>query len=247
MIVGCSGPTIHEALATGDQKVLIEAINDGSDVNEINKDGLSPLHTTIKKRDTASTRLLLENGANVETTDKVGKTVVQYAIDSAFGTNLLSLLEAKTKQSVNEPSVRNLAQIMNAVRGKTGKPVNVIGNLSVGIEMAGFSSDGGMQMIAHVNFEMEGKSFEINLSRFETKYINVDKSDSGPDWNVVLRPGSEYRLSGIENGGEVNVTLLEFLEPPKGKDQMTIPIRNWLPDTWVVIMELPWMKELMSK
>ena len=247
LIVGCSGPTIHEALATGDQKVLIKAISDGSDVNEINKDGLSPLHITVKKCDTVSTRLLLEHGGNIEVANKDGKTVVQSAFNSAFGTSLLSSLDAIKKQSADEPSVRNLAQIMNVVRGKTGNPVNVKGNLSVGMEMAGFSSEGGMQMIAHVNFETAGKSYEIQLSRFETKYINVDKSGSGSDWNVVLRPGSEYHVSGIENQGEIKVTLLEFLEPPKSKDQMTIPIRNWLPDTWAMIMELPWIKELRSK
>jgi hypothetical protein len=247
VIVGCSGPTIHEALATGDKKVLIKAINDGADVNEINKDGLSPLHITVEKCDTTSTRLLLEHGANVEAIGKAGKTVVQNAFNSAFGTNLLSSLDAIKKQSADEPSVRNLAQIMNVVRGKTGKQVDAKVNLSVGIEMAGFSSEGGIQMIAHVNFETEGKSYEINLSRFETKYINVEKSGSGSDWNVVLRPGSEYHVSGVENKGELEVKSLEFLEPFKNKDQMTIPIRNWLPSTWAMIMELPWFKELKSR
>ena len=247
VIVGCKGPTIHEALATGDQKALIKAINDGSDVNEINKDGLSPLHITVKKCDTTSTRLLLEHGANVEVADKDGKTVVQTAYFSAFGTSLLSTLDLIKKQSVNEPSVRNLGQIMNVVRGKTGKSVNVKGNLSVGMEMTGFTSEGAMQMVSHVNLSTDGRSYELILSLYETKYINVDKSVSGSGGNVVLRPGSEYRMSGIEDKGKVSVTLLESLEPSKGKDQMTIQISEWLPDTWAIVMALPWIKELNSK
>jgi len=247
LLIGCSGPTIHEALTNGGKNALIQAISDGSDVNEINKDGLSPLHITVKKCDTTSTRLLLENGANVEATDKEGKTVVQTAFISAFGSNLLSSIEAEEKQSPDVPSVRNLAQIMNAVRQKTGKIVNAKGNLTVGVEIAGFTGEGGMQMIAHVNFLTEGKSYEIDLSRFETKYINVDKSGSGSDWNLVLRPGNEYYVTGIENKGEVKVTLLEFIEPAKNDDHMIVPIRNWLPDTWAMFMELPWIKDLNSK
>ena len=247
MILGCSKPSFHDALVAGDENALMDKLNKGADINEINKDGLTPLHVAVRKNDTLATFFLLDHGASIDIPDKEGQTALQNAFTGFFGSDLLTSIEATNTKEPGDPSAKVLAMVMNVYREQTARKFDQKGILSVGMEFTGFSSEGGLNLISHVNLNSENKSYEINLSKMETQYINSEKHITDAGWNIVLRPGNDYRIVGTESNGTIEAFSLEFIGPPLKDEKLTVPVTKWLPSTWKMITELPWYRELTGR
>jgi len=74
---------LHEAVQKGQieaAKILIENGADGADVNEVDNEGLTPLHrAAISGCSKEMVKLLISMGADTKITDKSGRTALQYA------------------------------------------------------------------------------------------------------------------------------------------------------------------------
>jgi hypothetical protein len=77
------GTALREAVAHGGAKIdLVRLLIDrGSDVNWLDKDGLSPLMFTAMHGEREVMRLLLSKGANEELTDNKGRAAAQIAYE----------------------------------------------------------------------------------------------------------------------------------------------------------------------
>ncbi len=70
---------LMDAVAAGHRQIVHDLIEAGADVNLQSKDGQNALVIAVGKNDPDSTRLLLENGADADSPDKLGFTARKYA------------------------------------------------------------------------------------------------------------------------------------------------------------------------
>jgi len=70
---------LMDAVAAGHRQIVTDLIDAGADVNLQSKDGQNALVIAVGKNDLESTRLLLENGAEADSPDKLGFTARKYA------------------------------------------------------------------------------------------------------------------------------------------------------------------------
>jgi len=84
-LMGCSQPNepslaLYLAVQRGDIEQIERHIAWGSDINELDKDGLSPLHVAANKGRYVVVKLLLNSGANADAKDRNGNTPLSTAL-----------------------------------------------------------------------------------------------------------------------------------------------------------------------
>ncbi|XP_031623031.1 homeobox protein Wariai-like [Contarinia nasturtii] len=73
--VTVSFPTqLLSAVLAGDEKAVMNLINDGANVNDVDYFGATPLHSAAQKGNMRVAQLLIENGANINAVDFAGHT-----------------------------------------------------------------------------------------------------------------------------------------------------------------------------
>lgn len=70
---------LHQAVSRGHLESAKVLINADADLEFEADDGITPLMEAIERSDLAMVRLLVESGANVEATDRFGRSVLEYA------------------------------------------------------------------------------------------------------------------------------------------------------------------------
>jgi len=87
VITGCSEPDrpdvgLYVAIKRGDIDQIERHIYWHSDINKINPDGNTPLHESAIAGRIVITRLLLQNGADIDAKNRDGKSVLQLALEN---------------------------------------------------------------------------------------------------------------------------------------------------------------------
>lgn len=83
---------LHQAIGIQNIKIIIALINDGADVNAMNRDGLAPLHIAASNGDFAAIKKLIEAGSDVNAQDSFGRTALIRAAQSGDEGQLCSLV-----------------------------------------------------------------------------------------------------------------------------------------------------------
>lgn len=234
LIVGCSRPNIHDAIKKGDKNSLIKALERGANVNEINEEGFTPLYVAVKRCDTAAVRILLEHNSWVS--EKATTTKI---IDAAL-INLVPLdsIEKWQKQDLNYPSIKVFHHLMNIVRLKEMKmkKIDLNGTLTFESELGRLNKDGGASFTERFYITSNGDKYELNLSRKETELVNIEKTDSPLDWNIVLIPDAKYRVKGyLGEDGIIESTYLSLDEQPANIKKITYTTSNFLRTSSTII------------
>jgi hypothetical protein len=223
ILFGCRGHNVHGALKANDRNALMAALDAGANPNEINDQGLSPLHVSVAQQDVEATALLLERGARFDIPSRHGQTALRAALNGG--------ISASRESNPDDPRVRVLRAVMRAKRMQSRAEVDVNGKLGVTFVMGGLGA-GGFELFPTVTLEVPGRVYRIELSRLETEYIGLTKAGTNSEWNLVLQPQGVYRVRGSEKAGDIEATYIELIRPPGAKNQMVYPMRNWLPTTW---------------
>ena len=74
VLVGCGGPSIHQATIDGEIALIRRELSNGANVNEKNEDGLTPLHLAVKSGHKRIVELLIAKGAGVNAKFEGGGT-----------------------------------------------------------------------------------------------------------------------------------------------------------------------------
>ena len=80
LLVGCGGPSIHQAAYQGNIEPIKQHLADGADVNAKNDDGWTPLHQASAGGHKEVAELLIANDADVNARKKNGDTPLDTAI-----------------------------------------------------------------------------------------------------------------------------------------------------------------------
>jgi hypothetical protein len=234
VFVGCNHPKIHEAIQKGDTQSLIKALKRGDNVNGVNEKGKTPLYEAVKKCDTAAVRILLEYNPLM-----AGLNIIEYAVLNVIPSDSISKW---SKEDQNYPSVKVLHQIMDAVREREfkWKRIDLDGILTINLEMGDFNENTGSSSFTQsISLDAGGKSYDIYIARKETEFVNIEKTNTSTNWNVVLMPGSKYRIKGfLIDDGTIEATYLSLEKTSEGKEKMTYSIINFLYSTKQVIDSL---------
>ena len=89
VLVGCGGPSIHQATIDGKIALIRRELSNGANVNEKNEDGYTPLHLAVKSGHKRIVELLIAKGADVNAKDTRGGTSLDYSteLNEMFGDN----------------------------------------------------------------------------------------------------------------------------------------------------------------
>lgn len=234
LIAGCSNPNIHDAIKNGDKKSLTKALKNGANVNEINEEGHTPLYVAVKKCDTAAVRLLLEYNAWVSEKASITK-IVDVALNNLAPSDSADKWQ---NSDLNYPSIRVFYHLMNIVRLKEMKmkKIDIEGILAYEFELGSFREDGGANITERFFITSNGEKYELNLSRKETELVNIEKTDSPLDWNIVLIPDAKYRLKGyLGEDGIVESIYLSLEEQPADAKKIAYATSNFLRTSSTII------------
>ncbi|HIE54385.1 MAG TPA: ankyrin repeat domain-containing protein, partial [Chromatiaceae bacterium] len=85
LLGACSAPdkpslTLYLAMQRGDIEQIERHIRWGSDMNQLDRDGFTPLQVAVMNGRTAIVRLLLKHGVEVDKPDRHGHTALYHAI-----------------------------------------------------------------------------------------------------------------------------------------------------------------------
>lgn len=231
VIQGCETPNLHNALATGDQEAIMVSLRRGADPNELNSEGLSPLHVAILRHDTNTVKILLEYGADVYKTDINGQSALGTALNECIGRDSLGSLTPR-KWDLDHPAVQVVSTLMTRVRGRTHKEIDTEGTLSIYVEI-GERTSKGRELILHLAFATSEENYRLSLSRLETEYVNVEQFKRG---TILLKSNQTYRVMGALKDGQIEATLISFLGKESANKQVgssfEYPLNNYLPSTW---------------
>jgi hypothetical protein len=111
--------------------------------------------------------------------------------------------------------------------------VDLKGPVSVNMEMGAFNENSGTsQFTIALSIMSEGKSYFLEMGRKETQFNNVVKADSVMNWNIVIMPGSIYRVKGyLANDETIEANYLSLEEVKSSDQKMTFPMENFLSST----------------
>ena len=150
-LVGCGGPSIHQATIDGKIALIRRELSNGANVNEKNEDGYTPLHLAVKSGHKRIVELLIAKGADVNAKDTRGATSLDYstelnetfgALNEIWGDNktagitITQTMEVRNEDgSVNQVTMNNAKikenrEILDLLRkhgGKTGAELKAAG------------------------------------------------------------------------------------------------------------------------
>ncbi len=78
-LVGCGGPSIHQATIDGKIALIRRELSNGANLNEKNEDGYTPLLLAVKSGHKRIVELLIAKGADVNAKDTRGATSLDYS------------------------------------------------------------------------------------------------------------------------------------------------------------------------
>ena len=81
LLVGCGGPSIHQATIDGKIALIRRELSNGANVNQKNEDGCTLLHLAAQSGHKRIVELLISKGADVNAKDTRGLTSLDYSIE----------------------------------------------------------------------------------------------------------------------------------------------------------------------
>ena len=81
VLVGCGGPSIHQATIDGKIALIRRELSNGANVNQKNEDGFTLLHLAAQSGHKRIVELLISKGADVNAKDTRGLTSLDYSIE----------------------------------------------------------------------------------------------------------------------------------------------------------------------
>ena len=81
LLVGCGGPSIHQATIDGKIALIRRELSNGANVNQKNEDGFTLLHLAVKSGHERIVKLLISKGAVVNAKDTRGFTSLDYSTE----------------------------------------------------------------------------------------------------------------------------------------------------------------------
>ena len=149
VLVGCGGPSIHQATIDGEIALIRRELSNGANVNEKNKDGLTPLHLAVKSGHKSIVELLIAKGSDVNAKDTRGGTSLDYSteLNEMFGDNdgldkIEDLeVEGMTAEQIKEymsgiENIRNSTTFYIEIRNEDGSVTPVTVNNAKNKEIA---------------------------------------------------------------------------------------------------------------
>jgi len=149
VLVGCGGPSIHQATIDGEIALIRRELSNGANVNEKNKDGLTPLHLAVKSGHKRIVELLIAKGSDVNAKDTRGGTSLDYSteLNEMFGDNdgldkIEDLeVEGMTAEQIKEymsgiENIRNSTTFYIEIRNEDGSVTPVTVNNAKNKEIA---------------------------------------------------------------------------------------------------------------
>ena len=81
VLVGCGGPSIHQATIDGKIALIRRELSNGANVNQKNEDGFTLLHLAAQSGHKRIVELLISKGADVNAKDTRGLTSLDYSTE----------------------------------------------------------------------------------------------------------------------------------------------------------------------
>lgn len=191
-----SNTALHLALINGSpsSKLLIE---NGANVNCLNKKGETPLMLAVKKHDMDAVKLLIEKNAKVNIVDQAGQTPLHWAVERRFN-NIIELL---LKKKANPNAVDNEGNTpLHLAIIKTSDACQLL--IDKGADVNSVNINGHTPLCLAVN----KLSFGIVKLLLENK-ADVHFQDKNGTTSVhfaVAKGNVEILQLLVENGGDVN-------------------------------------------
>ena len=149
LLVGCGGPSIHQATIDGKIALIRRELSNGANVNEKNEEGYTPLHLAVKSGHKRIVELLIAKGSDVNAKDTRGGTSLDYSteLNEMFGNNdgldkIEDLeVEGMTAEQIKEymsgiENIRNSTTFYIEIRNEDGSVTPVTVNNAKNKEIA---------------------------------------------------------------------------------------------------------------
>ena len=145
VLVGCGGPSIHQATIDGEIALIRRELSNGANVNEKNEDGYTPLHLAMKSGHKRIVELLIAKGSDVNAKDTRGGTSLDYSteLNESFfedekiaGITITQTMELRNEDgsanqvTMNNAKIKENREILALLRkhgGKTGEELKAEG------------------------------------------------------------------------------------------------------------------------
>ena len=136
VLVGCGGPSIHQATIDGKIALIRRELSNGANVNQKNEDGCTLLHLAVQSGHKRIVELLIAKGADVNAKNMRGATSLDYSTDlneiffedeKTPGITITQTMEARNEDgSVNQVTMNNSKikenrEILDLLRKHGGK------------------------------------------------------------------------------------------------------------------------------
>ena len=137
---GCCGTALHLATAMADLRLVQALLTRGADVNSVNVNNITPLHTASLNGRTEVCDLLLGHGSQIECRDKIGFTPLLVAsqgghLDTA---RLLVTRGARTDAAqrrgampIHKAAQNNRHEVVEFLVREAGVSVNVVSSVFI--------------------------------------------------------------------------------------------------------------------
>lgn len=159
------GQDLFSSIKSGNQKEIINLLQNGESAEQFNENGLTPLWMAVFKNDTISVNTLISNGANVNGLTKKGMPpIIVGSMINAFE-SVKILLENGANVNWKSLSSRNQQAIRFASKKGTIEFIQML--LSFGANIESTADDGGTPLLAAVysnNYSLAKFYFEQGVN-----------------------------------------------------------------------------------
>jgi len=209
------GSYLHSASTGGNSEIVEGLINQGLQINEVDKYGWAPLHCAVSRNRIEATQILLDKGADINATTTAGYTPLSIAQDRGYSELAELLIQKEAKQ--NLPSFVTLEgpYLGQQLPGET--PVwfapDIVSSNRFEHSNVVFSSD-GTEAFWSSSFYIDNSGY--TWSRMMTSHIDngqwtkpvmtsfssIKSGDDGPFYNADCSKLYFNSMRSIEEGGE---------------------------------------------
>ena len=148
LLVGCGGPSIHQATIDGKIALIRRELSNGANVNQKNEDGFTLLHLAVKSGHERIVKLLISKGAVVNAKDTRGFTSLDYSTElnemffedeKTAGITITQTMGVRNEDgSVNQVTMNNakikknrvILDLLRKHGGKTGEELRAEGKFN---------------------------------------------------------------------------------------------------------------------